>query len=252
MSRPLIGVTTSRRGGWRSYLLHRLALRRAGARAMRLVAGDALPTDELDGLVIGGGDDIGAELYGGQVLPDVRIDPERDKLELRLLERALPRGLPILGICRGSQMLNIALGGTLHTDIHAVYVEAPRMRTVLPKKTIHVVEGSRLDRILHCNPCRVNALHHQSVDRVGRGLKVVAQRRVGDRPGDRRRRAELPPWRAMASGAARLHKTAAAHLRGACRGGPRSEGARLFARRRKRRLSDPCHSGAREARARNP
>jgi putative glutamine amidotransferase len=179
MSRPLIGVTTSRRGGWRSYLLHRLALRRAGARAMRLVAGDALPTDELDGLVIGGGDDIGAELYGGQVLPDVRIDPERDKLELRLLERALPRGLPILGICRGSQMLNIALGGTLHTDIHAVYVEAPRMRTVLPKKTIHVVEGSRLDRILHCNPCRVNALHHQSVDRVGRGLKVVARDESG-------------------------------------------------------------------------
>ena len=122
MSRPLIGVTTSRRGGWRSYLMHRLALSRAGARAMRLVAGEALPTDELDGLVIGGGDDIGAELYGGQVLPDVRIDPERDKLELRLLEGALPRGLPILGICRGSQMLNIALGGTLHTDIHAVYV----------------------------------------------------------------------------------------------------------------------------------
>jgi len=179
MSRPLIGVTTSRRGGWRSYLFHRLALTRAGARAMRLVAGDALPTDELDGLVIGGGDDIGAELYGGKVLPDVRIDPERDKLELRLLEGALPRGLPILGICRGSQMLNIALGGTLHTDIHAVYVQAPRMRTVLPRKTIHVVEGSRLDRILRCNPCRVNALHHQSVDRVGRGLKVVARDESG-------------------------------------------------------------------------
>jgi putative glutamine amidotransferase len=179
MSRPLIGVTTSRRGGWRSYLMHRLALARAGARSMRLVAGNELPCEELDGLVIGGGDDIGAELYGGQVLPDVRIDPERDKLELRLLEWALPRGVPILGVCRGSQMLNIALGGTLHTDIHAVYVEAPRMRTVLPRKTIHVVEGSRLDRILACNPCRVNALHHQSVDRLGRGLKVVARDESG-------------------------------------------------------------------------
>jgi putative glutamine amidotransferase len=179
MSRPLIGVTTSRRGGWRSYLLHRLALRRAGARAMRLVAGEALPTDELDGLVIGGGDDIGAELYGGEVLPDVRIDPERDKLELKLLEWALPRGLPILGICRGSQMINVALGGSLHTDIHAVYVEAPKMRTVLPKKTVHIAEGSRLDRIMACNPCRVNALHHQSVDRLGRGLKIVAKDESG-------------------------------------------------------------------------
>ena len=179
MSRPLIGVTTSRRGGWRSYLMHRLALRRAGAKAMRIVSGDTVACEDLDGLVIGGGDDIGAELYGGQVTPDVRIDPERDKLELKLLEWALPQGLPILGICRGSQMINVALGGTLHTDIHAVYVEAPRMRTVLPKKTVHIAEGSRLDRILACNPCRVNALHHQSVDRVGRGLKVVARDESG-------------------------------------------------------------------------
>jgi putative glutamine amidotransferase len=179
MSRPLIAVTTSRRGGWRSYLFHRLALFRAGARSIRLMAGDAPPTERLDGLVIGGGDDIGAELYGGKVMPDVRIDPERDKLELQLLEWALPLGLPILGICRGSQMINISLGGTLHTDIYEVYMQAPRMRTVLPKKTVHIVDGSRLDAILRCNPCQVNALHHQSVDRLGRGLKVVAQDEAG-------------------------------------------------------------------------
>ena len=74
MTRPVIGVTTSRRGGWRSFLMHRLALYRAGARAVRLVPGDAIP-ERLDGLVIGGGDDIGAEIYGGEVMPDIRIDP---------------------------------------------------------------------------------------------------------------------------------------------------------------------------------
>jgi putative glutamine amidotransferase len=178
MRRPLIGVSTSRRGGWRSFLMHRWALWRVGARAVRLTAGDPIP-DRLDGLVIGGGDDIGAEIYGGEGLPDIRIDPERDKLELKLLDSALPAEWPILGICRGSQMINVALGGTLHTDIHAVYIEAPRMRTVLPKKTVHIDLGSRLHRITGCNPCRVNALHHQSVDRVGRGLRVVARDEVG-------------------------------------------------------------------------
>jgi putative glutamine amidotransferase len=179
MTRPLIGVTTSRRGGWRSFLFAKLALARAGARAVRLMAGEPLPQEGLDGLIIGGGDDIGAEIYGGTVLPDVRIDPERDKLELKLLDEALGRSVPVLGICRGSQIINVALGGTLHTDIYEVYVQAPRMRTVLARKTIRMEPGSRLDRIVRCNPCRVNALHHQSVDRVGRGLKVVAHDEAG-------------------------------------------------------------------------
>ncbi|MGO4523347.1 gamma-glutamyl-gamma-aminobutyrate hydrolase family protein [Microvirga sp. 2MCAF35] len=179
MTSPLIGVTTSRHGGWRSYLMHRLALYRAGARSVRLMPGHLLPAEPLQGLVIGGGDDIGAEIYGGQVLPDVRIDPERDKLELGLLKAALPAGLPILGICRGSQMINVALGGTLHTDIYEVYVQAPKMRTILPRKTVTIERGSQLDRILSCNPCQVNALHHQSVDRLGQGLKIAARDESG-------------------------------------------------------------------------
>lgn len=177
--RPKIGVTSSRRGGWRSFLMHRLALWRAGGKAVRLVAGEATPVDGLAGLIIGGGDDIGAEFYGGRVLPDVRIDPDRDALEFALLDEALPGTLPLLGICRGAQALNIALGGTLHTDIHEVYDEAPKMRTVLPRKRVLIEEGSRLDTILECSPCRVNALHHQSIDRLGRTLRVVGRDRAG-------------------------------------------------------------------------
>jgi putative glutamine amidotransferase len=179
MTSPLIGVTTSRQGGWRSYLMHRLALARAGARSVRLMPGHPLPAEPLQGLIIGGGDDIGAEIYGGKVLPDVRIDPERDKMELGLLKAALPASLPILGICRGSQMINVALGGTLYTDIYEVYVQAPKMRTVLPRKTVSIEPDSRLNRILRCNPCQVNALHHQSVDRLGQGLRIAARDESG-------------------------------------------------------------------------
>lgn len=168
-------MTTSR--GWGRWLWWWcwLAVRRAGGRAIRLKPGRAYELDSLDGLLVGGGDDISPTIYRGEVDPAVRVDPERDRLELEALDHAERRRLPVLGICRGSQMLNVFRGGSLHEDIYAVYEEAPKLRTVLPKKTVRVTPGSRLDRILDCRHCRVNALHHQSVDRVGEGLEVVAR-----------------------------------------------------------------------------
>jgi putative glutamine amidotransferase len=177
--KPRVGVTVSQRGGWRSFLMNRLALWRAGAKAVRFVAGDTVTLEGLSGLIIGGGDDIGAELYGGTPVPDVRIDPARDALELALLDKAIAARLPVLGICRGAQILNVHLGGTLHTEIHEVYENASKMRTVLPRKSVTLEEGSHLARLLRCNPCRVNALHHQSIDRLGTGLRVVGRDEVG-------------------------------------------------------------------------
>lgn len=174
-----IGVTSSRRGGWRSFTMNRLALWRAGAKAVRFTPGDDVTLEGLSGLIIGGGDDIGAELYGGVPTPDVRIDPARDELELSLLEKALAVRMPILGICRGAQILNVHLGGSLYSDIHEVFKDAPKMRTVLPRKSVTLVEDSQLARLLRCNPCRVNALHHQSVDRLGEGLRIVGRDEAG-------------------------------------------------------------------------
>jgi putative glutamine amidotransferase len=70
-------------------------------------------------------------------------------------------------------------GGTLHPDIHAVYGDAPRMRTPLPRKTIRIKRDSRLHAILGIDRCRVNALHHQSIDQLGRGLRIVARDEAG-------------------------------------------------------------------------
>ena len=173
--RPVVGVTASVRGGRLMWQFNRLAIWRAGGRAKRITSRRVVSVRALDALIIGGGDDIGAELYRGEVAVDIRIDPARDRLELGMLKDALRRGMPVLGICRGAQMINIVNGGSLHEDIYAVYEEAPRMRTVLPRKSVNIKRGSRLHKILRLSLCRVNALHHQSVDRIGRGLSVVAE-----------------------------------------------------------------------------
>lgn len=134
----------------------------------------------LDGLVVGGGDDIGIELYGGGEQPQqARVDPVRDVLEIELLRAAHNARKPVLGVCRGAQMLNIARGGTLHGDIYAAYPGAPRLKTPLPRKTVRIEPGSRLATHYGTDPSRVNALHTQSVDRLGAGLAAVAWDEAG-------------------------------------------------------------------------
>jgi putative glutamine amidotransferase len=175
----VVGVTGSSRGGRIMWLFNRWALLRAGAKPVRITPERPDAPDGVAGLVIGGGDDIDARSYGVTVEPTVRIDPARDRLELHLLDRAAARQFPVLGICRGAQMINVHRGGTLHPDIHAVYGDAPRMRTPLPRKTIRIERDSRLHAILGIDRCRVNALHHQSIDQLGRGLRIVARDEAG-------------------------------------------------------------------------
>lgn len=173
--RPLIGVTTSVRGSAMSWLFNKLAVSRAGGRAVRFTSKTRDTVDELDGLIIGGGDDINAELYGGEIQINIRVDEERDRLEQKMLADALQKKLPIFGICRGAQMINIHFGGSLHVDIHEVYKEVPRMRSVLPKKSITIEPNSHLYKILREKRHKINCLHHQSMNRLGKGLNIVGK-----------------------------------------------------------------------------
>ncbi|MGP1256012.1 MAG: gamma-glutamyl-gamma-aminobutyrate hydrolase family protein [Kiloniellales bacterium] len=177
--RPLIGVTLSRRGSRGMWLFNAAAVLRAGGWPRRLLPHEGLRLAELDGLVVGGGDDVAPSLYGGEIDPAIRLDPERDALELRALDFTMARGRPVLGICRGAQMVNIARGGTLHADIHDVCADAAKLRTTLPRKVVIIKHRSRLHRILQRDRTRVNALHHQAVDRPGENLTVVARDRAG-------------------------------------------------------------------------
>lgn len=155
--------------------LNRLAVWRAGGRSVRITWDKPYPTDELDGLVIGGGDDISATLYGGEVSVDVRVDPRRDEIELNALKTADELGLPVLGICRGSQIMNVFYGGSLHTEIRKIFKDAPQLRTVLPRKCVDILPDTRLRELLRVDHCNVNSLHHQAVDALGDGFDVAAR-----------------------------------------------------------------------------
>ncbi|QNI03710.1 type 1 glutamine amidotransferase [Halomonas sp. SH5A2] len=178
MARPLIGITTSDAKSQLAWCFDWFAVWRHGGRPLRLSPARPMP-DDLDGLIIGGGDDIEASLYGGEVQLDVRLDPARDELELRLLEHFIPRNTPVLGICRGAQLINIHLGGTLDPDIYTTHEGLKRRRTVLPRKTVDIVGASQLHRLLGVTWCRVNSLHHQAVNRAGKGIDIVARDRDG-------------------------------------------------------------------------
>lgn len=123
----------------------------------------------VDGLVITGGGDVDPARYGQRADPSVGgVDPERDDWEIALV---LAATIPVLGVCRGAQVLNVAAGGTLVQDLPLRSIEHRAGAT--PDEEVHVVDlapGSRLAAILGVERIRVNTLHHQSVDRIGTGL----------------------------------------------------------------------------------
>jgi putative glutamine amidotransferase len=174
---PLVAVTGSRRRGYPMWFANWLSLRLQGLSPVRVVPSERRTVNwsRFDAILIGGGDDIDVELYDGVPTPNVRIDPRRDRLEIDAIEAFLANRRPILGVCRGSQILNVALGGTLHEDIHEIYETAPRMRTILARKRVHLIAGTVLRAITGKESTRVNSLHHQSVDQLGEDLIVAAR-----------------------------------------------------------------------------
>jgi putative glutamine amidotransferase len=125
--------------------------------------------EQMDGLLLTGGSDIAPEFLR-QPVPDLSVldkdvDPKRDRWEFAAIENALARGLPILAICKGMQVLNVALGGTLKLDI-------PGHK--LPEMKDHDVQPLRYDGKTTHRFDKVNSSHHQAVDRAGEGFEVEA------------------------------------------------------------------------------
>jgi len=131
----------------------------------------------LDGLLFTGGGDVDPRRYGADPSPaSGGIDPDRDRTEAFLLDESARRGLPVLAVCRGAQILNVTRGGSLVQHLPEVTTE-PHLVIEHRTEAVHsvtVATGSRLGRIVDSDRLETNSLHHQAVDQVGDHLVAVA------------------------------------------------------------------------------
>lgn len=134
----------------------------------------------IDGLLLTGGDDVYAGAYGEQLIPgDWRIDPPRTWFEKELVAEALRQRKPVYGICRGCQMINVALGGSLYQDIATMVPGAMQHRSpespILTWHEIAIAPESKLAAILGTTTLTVNSSHHQAIKQVAPPLHVTAR-----------------------------------------------------------------------------
>lgn len=207
--RPLIGVTGPDTGGMAAWLATAFAVWRAGGRAVHITPAQPRPLQGLDALIIGGGADVAPKLYGQEDASDLEAavnrsstrwlltlvllpvlwllrvllrsgyripgDAARDALEAALIDEADARGVPMLGICRGAQLINVHRGGTLYRDLADYYMASTQITTLLPSKPVVLETDSRLARIVGRTQMNVNSLHRHAVRAIGEQLRIVAR-----------------------------------------------------------------------------
>jgi putative glutamine amidotransferase len=192
MSKPFVGISMTRDwiGHRRIHAVsqsYQQAVIRAGGVPVLLPIGmeendSVTMLSRLQGLIVTGGPDINPARYGGSMHPSVTgVDPLRDETDIDLVKSACDLGLPLLAICRGIQVINVAFGGTLYTDVnqqqpggmyHTFY---PSLPFDLQSHKVYLEKDGRVARILGRDEIEVNSLHHQGIRRLGEGLQVTAK-----------------------------------------------------------------------------
>ncbi len=195
MSRPVIGICSTvevvRYGAWEEPALfnpavYHEAVQRGGGLALTIAPDPRFADDPdevldlLDGLLLTGGTDVDPATYGAERQPTVPVTtPERDAYEIALARRALERDLPLLGICRGMQVLNVARGGTLVQHLPDVLRSDEHRRTLGRwegnEHDVELEPGSAAARLAGETTHRTFSHHHQAVDRLGEGLVVTGR-----------------------------------------------------------------------------
>jgi len=183
---PLVGITAYGREAGQRGVQFSLpaayvdAVRTAGGVPVLLAPGEpeaGAVLDAVDAVVFAGGGDLDPARTGGEHDTNYAVDPERDDFELAVLEHALADERPVLAICRGLQLLNVARGGTLHAHLPDVFGDAVAHR-VPPLDPVHhavrLEPGTALASHFESDELEIASWHHQAVDRLGAGLRPVA------------------------------------------------------------------------------
>lgn len=193
VAKPLIGVSSFADPGLTSVnLTYIKAVEKAGGVPVIIpVTNDKALLDQylnlVDGVIMTGGEDIGPLKYFSEE-PNQHlggIAPERDDFDVMLIRSAVAKGLPLLGICRGEQLLNVAFGGTLYQDIPSQVPNAIKHNQsgVAPRDyqfhSIKIEKGSVLEKVLGCDSTAVNSYHHQAVKDAAPGFKITARAKDG-------------------------------------------------------------------------
>lgn len=200
-TKPLVVVTGPNKGGYIAWLFIAMGVRLSGGKPIRMTPNRFDTVKHFDAVIIGGGSDIHPTNRTEAPLPDVKhslitrikeallypletlnrfssegYDKDRDEMEIKFIDHALAVDKPVLGICRGHQLLNAALGGTMYTSTLPLLADKPRIRSPFPRKeVVYAKPDTLLEDIIGDDPVKVNAIHSQAVAKPGDNLEVSAK-----------------------------------------------------------------------------
>lgn len=184
MKRPQIIITDSTNSNHLAWFILKHYLRFKGYNPVYVTEKSGSFPQDPAGIILLGGSDINPDLYGGETFEGVDYDDKRDAMERDYIRLSMEKKIPILGICRGMQMINVILGGSLYQNISDIFDDFLPTRSTLGKifarRQVTITQGTKLHAIMkHRNLYKVNSLHHQGINELGKGLRSSAVEKNG-------------------------------------------------------------------------